>query len=222
MARRTATSPATPESAAPKKPARGPGRSCYVLELSVDPGGARRGDVYVYNRLDHVRRVLEQEFLPEEPAAAALAGYLAVWYGERILLWVVREGRVAEAIDLHPFLRVSSTAVPGGAVALDDKAGLAPLRAAFEKGDGFGDELGLRFELDWERIAGRAPALAGEPLRPGGSIKLKGGAAQFRSLGSHLALADELPYGYSDLEGGEAPPEDWEDPDPFGPDDASP
>jgi hypothetical protein len=216
--KKTAKAPSKKKAASsakqPKAPSRakaGPtGPSTYALELSIDPGGGRRGDVFVYNRLEHVRRVLEQEFMAEN---RGLAAYLSIWYGERILLWVMQRGRVVEAIDLQPMIRVHGLGLEG--VPLADKAKLAPLRRDDHLGEAvMSDEKDVRFEIDWDRLAADVPALEGDLLRPGQSTLVKGGAATIRALRSYLSVCDELHYGYNDLEAGEEPAPHWEDPDP--------
>jgi len=157
--------------------------SCYIVELSVDPGGARRGDVFVYARFAHVRRVVEQEFLAADDDVVALVHDL-LDYGERTLVWPVTRGVLGEAVDLQAFVTWH-----------DD-----------------------HFEIDWAGLEAKVPALEGELLRAGQSITLQDPEGRAEALGSYLALSldEPLPYGYSDLEAGEEPSPEWEDPDPPG------
>jgi len=68
----------------------------YVLELSVDPGGASKNDLYLLYSLVDVWTTLQTELTKH-------AG-LAIWYGEDILLYRCLNSRVIEKIDLHPFI----------------------------------------------------------------------------------------------------------------------
>jgi hypothetical protein len=169
-------------------------KSCYLLELSVEPGGARRWDVFAYNSPEHIRRCLEQEFLGTDADATELAAYLAVWYGETIKISIVDDGRVVRTLDLHPFIRVRIGDGP-----------LVPLtesRTYKETWPGEGGEpLGkaVHFELDWPSIRAELPALTGAQLMPGEEDVIAG---------------EELQYGRNDLENAEEPPDDWIDPDP--------
>lgn len=157
--------------------------SCYIVELSVDPGGARRGDVYVYARVEHVRRIVEQEFKNENVAWVEMAHSL-IEYGERTLVWPVNAGVMGEPLDLQKFLSWH-----------DD-----------------------HFDLDWPGIEANLPKLTGELLRAGQRITLDDPDGRADAVGSYLAITldEELSYGYSDLEGGEEPPPEWQDPDPPG------
>jgi hypothetical protein len=80
--------------------ARGLPHSCYLLEFSVSPGGARLGDVFVGRTLDELRQSLQRRWHGEY-----VDGYLVIWYGAVLHLWVVQEGSIVEGIDLHPYLR---------------------------------------------------------------------------------------------------------------------
>ncbi|GGV10815.1 hypothetical protein GCM10010182_33700 [Actinomadura cremea] len=72
--------------------------SCYLLEFSVSPGGARRGDVHVAATLDGLRESFEGR-------AHGADGYLVMRYGAVLHLWIVQEGEIVQGVDLHPFLR---------------------------------------------------------------------------------------------------------------------
>lgn len=72
--------------------------SCYLLEFSVSPGGARQGDVHVAPTLDGLRESFERR-------ADGADGYLVMQYGAVLHLWIVQQGEIVEGIDLHPFLR---------------------------------------------------------------------------------------------------------------------
>ena len=180
-----------------------PKPSCYILELSVDPGGARRGDVSAYARADHLRKILENELSTPD------GGMLPISYGERMILWVVQGGVVSAALDLHPFIRVHwGDRTP---CTLDDAKALAPLAERYGNVEEIDD---VTFTLDWDAIA--IPALEGEPLGIDGTVKLSDPRKLLKKVGSYLVGTDPIPFGYSDLEGGEEPPPTWEDPAPPG------
>src|SRR6185312_15152892 len=134
-------------------------KSCYVLELSVTPGraswnpahavhgaGARRADLFTYNRLAHIRRCLEQEFLGTDVEARAYAAALAAGFGETITLWIVENDRIVRGIDLHRHIRIQVGDDP--ALALSDTR---------DRDGAWKDRLlageGLAFEIDWDAIA---------------------------------------------------------------------
>ncbi len=78
----------------------GPPHSCYLLEFSVSPGGARLGDVYAGGTVDAVRAATERRW-----DTGDIDGYLIIWYGALLRLWVVQEGTIVEGVDLHRYLR---------------------------------------------------------------------------------------------------------------------
>ncbi|MEV0135618.1 hypothetical protein AB0H83_45105 [Dactylosporangium sp. NPDC050688] len=73
--------------------------SCYLLEFSVGPGGARQGDVHAARDLGALRASFERRYDEEHLA------YLTLWYGAVLHLWVVQDGVLAGGFDLHPLLR---------------------------------------------------------------------------------------------------------------------
>src|SRR5687767_3565385 len=74
--------------------------SCYLLEFSVGPGGARQGDVHAARDVAALRAAFEGRYDDDDVA------YLTLWYGAVLHLWVVGAGGVlAGGFDLHPFLR---------------------------------------------------------------------------------------------------------------------
>lgn len=77
--------------------------SCYLLEFSVGPGGARLGDVHAYPDLVGLREGFERRC--DWRGEDGVDPYLVMWYGAELTLWVVQHGEIVEGIDLHPFLR---------------------------------------------------------------------------------------------------------------------
>jgi hypothetical protein len=71
--------------------------SCYVLEHSVEPGGARLADFHVWGNLDDLAASLDRR--------GGLDPYLVMWYGIVLRLWVVQNGEALDEIDLRPYLR---------------------------------------------------------------------------------------------------------------------
>ena len=71
--------------------------SCYLLEFSVGPGGARHAHIHAYGDFDRLRASFERHDDVDD--------YLVIWYGATLVLWVVQEGVVVDDIDLHPYLR---------------------------------------------------------------------------------------------------------------------
>ena len=111
-------------------------KSCYVLELSIEPGGARRYDLFTYNKFQHIRFILEQEFLPTDELKAHFIEEIAsadeesprhadtetpediywqifcyklqfdLFGGGEIKLRVIQVGETEKVIDLCPYLTV--------------------------------------------------------------------------------------------------------------------
>ncbi|MFE0690529.1 hypothetical protein H7827_12270 [Streptomyces sp. JH002] len=76
--------------------------SCYLVEFSVGPGGARKGDIYAAGTLASAREAFEE--------TDHLDPYLLLWYGACLRLWVVRHGTVVGGIDLLPYVRSTDPA----------------------------------------------------------------------------------------------------------------
>jgi hypothetical protein len=76
--------------------------SCYVLEFSVGPGGARLGDVHVASALAGARTSFELHCLVEQHGVDP---GLIMEFGALLQLWVVQRGTIVAGIDLRPFLR---------------------------------------------------------------------------------------------------------------------
>ncbi|MEV5825751.1 hypothetical protein AB0L25_09260 [Spirillospora sp. NPDC052242] len=72
--------------------------SCYLLEFSVSPGGARQGHVHAAPTLDLLRESFES-------LGGGVDDYLVMLYGAVLHAWVVQEGEIVQGVDLHPFLR---------------------------------------------------------------------------------------------------------------------
>jgi hypothetical protein len=182
-----------------------------MLEVSVEPGGARRGNAFVYNSLAHIRKCIEQEFLAEDPDDRAGAASLAVCYGETIALWVVEKGQVVSVVDLRPFISVRVRDEPA-----------YPLTEAVHRDSAWQDQLAdgnvFRFEIDWDAVVRATPPLQGSKLRPGESLELNevdpSVNPPMASFPSYIGIIGEVNYGYNDVEGGEETPPHFVDPDP--------
>jgi hypothetical protein len=188
------------------------GASCYALELSIGPGSARRAETFVYNRKEHIRYCLEFEFNGPDPAAAA--GF-ALEYGETIVIWVIRKGRLELAVDLHPFIfaRLEGkwagpkfAKVPGlhGLLADGREIPLPPADAPYESMDFGIAEESIRFRVDWPEIDRRLPALPPPLLRPGQSMNFLPNRDVARPFDSCICekrrLLHGVDYGHRDHE----------------------
>ncbi|MCP2166125.1 hypothetical protein LX83_002984 [Goodfellowiella coeruleoviolacea] len=91
--------PAVPAAAAPPAPV---GPSCYLLEFSVAPGGARHAWIYAHGTLADAVDSLHAALSCPDPDERELLASLV--RGGTLHLWVVRGGTLTEGVDLHPFL----------------------------------------------------------------------------------------------------------------------
>lgn len=73
--------------------------SCYLLEFSVAPGGARQGDVYANGTLAGLRKDFKDENVDS---------HLVLAYGAVLHAWSVQHGVLVDGFDLHPFLRTGN------------------------------------------------------------------------------------------------------------------
>ena len=180
--------------------------SCYILELSVSPGRARRGDVFVYSRLAHIRRCLEQEFLAPDVESRRYVASLAV-QGATVALWVVEEGKLVRGVDLRRHIRMR----------LGADAPIA-LGATDDRDDAWKDQIAsaetIEFTVDWDSIARESPTLRGAPLQRGETVQVDRDDEVLANFDSYLEIVDDFTYGYEDLDGGTSAPLDFVDPDP--------
>ena len=83
-----------------EKPIQAP-QSCHVLELSVEPGGARFAELYASAKAADLAKALSKFCKNRE-----LAAYLGMYYGALLGVWTVEEDTVSAFLDLHEHLRV--------------------------------------------------------------------------------------------------------------------
>jgi hypothetical protein len=186
--------------------AKGKGRSCYVLELSVGPGGSRWAEVHAYPEARTLQRWLAH-FCRNEGGFSA---YHAIWYGATLAIWVVEAGEVTRMIDLHPHLRAH---LPDGtSLRLDDQAQRDRIGEEREDADADGEGNPFEYfervtlETDWDAIAKELPELAPPLLHPGERTAVKNpwwdvkrGQRQTPTYVKH-----DVQYGSFDEEAGDA------------------
>lgn len=181
-------------------------RSAYVVQLSVEPGGSRRCELFALDDTAGIEIVLRKEFLEsEEPY---LPAYLALWYGEHIRVFVVQEGVVEKCVDVREHLFVTVHDASGGPLGLAPGARVSVASfvdsmsdEVLEDEDAWGPFLegGVRFELDWTDIAAALPALRGERIAVGTELRVTRQQAK-------APLPGVLTYGFMDVESGERNP----------------
>lgn len=75
------------------------GKSTYVLETSVGPGGSRWAEIHAYTSRDHIKACLTAFCANEQMQA-----YHAIWYGAVLAIYTIQRGAVVTWLDLHPHL----------------------------------------------------------------------------------------------------------------------
>ncbi|MDI1478183.1 hypothetical protein [Polyangium sp. y55x31] len=197
-------------------------RSCYVLELSVGPGGSRWAELHTYTSLDHLRACLDV-FLENGGGTSA---YHAIYYGATLGVWTVQGGDVVGFVDLHPFIQVRHLDKPP--VALTDEAGTSALvyarrKELYEKdregadaedeedeipGPNEWDDSDLityeemTMAVDWSGVLARLPALEPPLLAPGERAKVRYDRWT-KSPRAMYASNKSVRFGSHDVEGGE-------------------
>ena len=71
----------------------------YMLEISCSPGGARKGDYYIYDTLNEIKHSLATDLYSDL--------YMAASYGECIFLYVIERNQLMQKIDLLPYIIIS-------------------------------------------------------------------------------------------------------------------
>jgi hypothetical protein len=194
--------------------------SCYVLELSVSPGGSRWAELHAYCDPAHLRALLAG-FCANNSGFSA---YHAIGYGATLGVWVVQAGDVVDFIDVHPNIRVHLGDRPplrldddaARALVVEERAGrLQAGRDGKPTADGEDDDLAsedyndidmdiyaaMELRLDWAAVESRLPPLAPPLLGPGDRTHLRFSGA----LGARGYLIDKevIKFGSREQESGD-------------------
>lgn len=172
-------------------------KSYYVLEISVIPGGARKGWFFVYNHLEPIQRLLEIDLeLDFKEQVGLLYGY-----GESINLLTYIDGEEVQRINLLPYITVSGP--EGITFALDEEANPLGVDRAKVCDESFLSQASA--QVNWDAVS--VKPLTGDLLQPGEIIEV---------LIYPDSDPESLEYGVNDLEIGESPDEFWATLEKFG------
>ncbi len=168
-----------------------PGKSCYVLELSVQPGGSRWAELHAYDQPAKLRNRLA-EFCSNDGNDAA---YHAISYGATLAIWTVCYDSVVEWVDLHPLIRAVPPSPEDGAEFCLDSV---PEELSLEQHPSASDGLAwyesfsrYKLEFDWDAIKARLPRLKGPRLKPGETMPVNNPFA--KEVDTYLTLG--IDYG---------------------------
>lgn len=197
------------------------GKSTYVLETSVGPGGSRWAEIHAYTSRDHIKACLTA-FCKNDQMQA----YHAIWYGAVLVIYTIQRGAVVACLDLHPHLfarlddtgplpltetktlcalvrarRPQSSEAPAPA---DEDEELDPLDDWDDSDVATFDSVELSF--DWPAIERQLAALSEPLLGPEESMRIE--LKIKLPEDAYLYLSKTLEYGSEDREAGEriAPP----------------
>jgi len=189
-------------------------KSCYVLELSVGPGGSRWAELHAYTDKAHIRAWIDV-FCQND---GGLSAYHAIWYGATLGVWTIQRGEVVDFIDLHPLIRAR---LPGGESAplVEEDQVNAMVRQArkaqldeerekqgddeeFDEDDyedtDFDTFERLEMECDWSAVEKRLAPLEPPLLAPGQKAK----ARRNKKFGVSSYLERAVRFGSYDEEAG--------------------
>ena len=68
----------------------------YVLEISVNPGGCRKGDFYLINTKIEIENIIRNDFINDQ-----MSVYLSCWYGSKINVYVLINEKVSSVINMN-------------------------------------------------------------------------------------------------------------------------
>ena len=157
---------------------------CYKLCFTVQPGGSRKTEYYVFGTLDEVKAAARDDL--NSPQGA----YHALLYGESILLQCWEDGRKVASIDLHPYITYVVRDRGREHVVAFSGEGDAPADIDFDElpedgGDAEAADDGSEFferlddgratavaTIDWERVP--VPPMKGTPLPEDTAVTLAG------------------------------------------------
>jgi hypothetical protein len=192
---------ATKKTRARSRPPPRPPTSCYILELSVQPGGARWAELHVYTDPAHLRPFIEMFCA----MPARMYAYFAVWYGATLGVWVVQAGEVERFIDLHRYILISRGA--HAPIPLADKDLVETMLLAGKRRS---DRLigrsaffdGVELTLAWDELAAVLPPLRPPLLAPGDATPVSG----HERFDDDNYLPRVAQFGSREVEGGEPIP----------------
>lgn len=195
------------------------GKSTYVLETSVGPGGSRWAEIHAYSSRDHIKACLVAFCTNEQMQA-----YHAIWYGAVLAIYTIQRGAVVACLDLHPHLfarlddkgplpltqaktindRVRARRPGAGVTPADDEEELDPLDDWDDSDVATFDSVELTF--DWPAIERQLAPLQEPLLGPDESTRIELKIKQPED--AYLYSSKTLEYGSEDREAGErlAPP----------------
>lgn len=167
--------------------------SCYVLEFSVQPGGARWAELHCYSDSESIGRGAMQ--VSSEPEVAP---YLLLWYGATFGIWSIQMGRVDAFLDLHPYVTAQ---MPGSTDwhALDSADLHASVQALGDQ-DMFEALNSAVLRVDWSTAQIQLPSLEGQLLMPGETTPVYSDGDW---SDAYLPDEEEVSYGSYEVESGE-------------------
>ena len=80
--------------------------SGYILEMRIDPGGARKGVYFYYENFDKIKEAVYADL----NCMSNL--YFLLWYGEYTNIYHVIDNVVVETIDIHQFISIEFPELP--------------------------------------------------------------------------------------------------------------
>lgn len=178
-------------------------KSFYALEIFVQPGGARKAEVHVFDNLERIQQTLDDEL------SLAINIYLLAWYGEDIFLLTYRDGAEVQKIPMLPRIRLKIKGYPEiwfdetnqmrgiKFKGLDYRQGWAENESRVVNDETFIDKMiedKLKFSatVDWDAV--NVEPFAGEAAKPGDHLIV---------FSNYTKEKIKVGYGFNELETGE-------------------
>ena len=144
-------------------------RDCYVLELSVQPGGARWAELHTYTLKENILSIF-RDFVENNEMAV----FFTVQCEATLKIWVVRNGEVDDDVNLVSYLRIQTE--DNGEFDADDP----DLYDLLEDTDTAADASKIR--VDWTELTKDIPELNPENrFKPGEEMTLTDTGTGFNS-----------------------------------------
>lgn len=175
--------------------------SFHALEICVAPGGYRRADCFIYNRAEHLLRILTSALFGGggSEGLQGYAGRILIDEPLYLRIWTVQRGQLVAGLDLYPHIQVELRAGEWLPLAELDEENSSRVRD---------------LRVDAAAIIAALPALEEPLLRPGERVTL----ARQRQARPDLATgfnyvlqtlrrsATTLAYGFNSFEADSRPP----------------
>lgn len=177
-------------------------KSCYILEMSVQPGGSRKGEFFVYKTWKEIKHTLQKQLQIDRNCICDNAYHFG-WYDQTAAIWVFEHGQLVKYIDLRPFITLS---IFGCTFTVDQRNQHHDIidenyeKLSWNIMDY--DTITPKFSVNWDTIEAKLPTLIEPILEMEEEFIFQDNVDIDCSFDTYMKFSqgDKLNYGYQDME----------------------